>query len=70
MEFLNDERESKPFECKIRLSVTNDYEVRVYLGNSAYKHEVNALIMAVEGCQKISAWLTIDSKGETYWRLW
>ena len=70
MEFLNGERERKPFECKIRVSIANDYEVRVYEGNTAYRHEVNALIMAIEGCCNITTFQKIDSNEEIYWRLW
>ena len=70
MEFLNDGRERKPFECKIRQNLVNDYEVRVYLGNTAYKHEVGALVMAIEGCQRVSAWQRVDEDGEIFWILW
>ena len=70
MEFLNDGRERKPFECKIKESIISDYEVRVYLGNTAYKYEVSALIQAIEGCQRVSAWQNVDDNGEIYWRIW
>lgn len=70
MEFLNDGRERKPFECKIRVGLTHDYEVRVHLGNTAYKHEVGALVMAIEGCQRVNAWQRVDDDGEIYWVLW
>lgn len=70
MEFLNDGRERKPFECKIQERMGNDYEVQVYLGNTAYKHEVGALVMAIEGCQRVTAWQNVDDDGEIYWNIW
>ena len=70
MEFLNNGRERKLFECKIKESILNDYEVRVYLGNSAYKYEVAALVQAIEGCLLVTAWQYVDDDGEIYWRLW
>lgn len=70
MEFLNEGHEHKPFECKICENAAEGYEVRVYLGNSAYRHEVDALVMAIDGCRHMTAWQRVDDEGNIYWKIW
>ena len=70
MEFLNGDLERKPFECEIRENIADGYEVRVLTGNSAYDHEVNALVMAIDGCQHVTAWQEVDENGKILWKIW
>lgn len=70
MEFLNGDHERKPFVYKIGVSLGNEYEVRIYIGNTAYMHEVLAFIAAIDGCLTMPAAQKIDGNGEIYWRLW
>lgn len=70
MEFLNDGQKNKPFECKICENVVDGYEVRVYVGNTAYDHELNALVMAIDGCLPVSVWQKVDENGKFYWKIW
>lgn len=70
MEFLNDEQKNKPFKCEIRDNLAEGYEVRVHKGNTAYDHEVNALVMAIDGCLPVSAWQEVDENGKIYWKIW
>ena len=70
MEFLNVDRENELFKCEIDERMEKDFAIYVTTENSAYKHEVNALIMALDGLLNIAAWQELDDNNNIVWRLW
>lgn len=70
MEFLNNGRERKPFVYQMIEGVCQDWVIHVNSGNTAYRHELNAMIMALEQCLLVGAWQESDDDGKVYWRLW
>lgn len=70
MEFLNNGRERNPFECQIVERFGQDYAIYVKCGNYAFAHEVNALVMVLDGCQNIACNQEMDDDNSVIWHLW
>lgn len=70
MEFLNNGRERKPFVYQMVKRFNQNWAIYVKSGNTAYRHELNAMIMALDGCLSVGAWQEKDDDNDIVWRLW
>lgn len=67
-----EERENELWSIKTE-TISSDidhYNVNVKLVNTAYRHELNAIVMAMEGCRLCDAMLWNEPGIGVYWNLY
>lgn len=58
------------WEAKMQIHFEKEWEVRVYLNNNAYRHELNALMMLVNSNVTVAVYQEVDNNKKIFWRIW
>ena len=71
LKWMQSERNSKLFNVTIveRGFKDDPYEVHVSCANTAYRHEMNAIVMAMDGCGMCVTYMQYNELEGEYWNL-
>ena len=58
------------WEAELHTYYEKEYKVIVKLNNSAYRHELNALMMVINNNVTSSVYQEVDDEGEIIWKVW
>lgn len=58
------------WEAELQHHFEKDWKVEVRLNNSAYRHELNALMMLVNSTITVSVFQEVDDNKQIVWKIW
>lgn len=58
------------WEAKLHPYFEKEWKIEVKLNNSAYRHELNALMMVINNNVTSSVYQQMDDEGEIIWKIW
>lgn len=67
--FANEMRDNV-WEAEVKAHFTKNWVVKVHLNNTAYRHELNALMMIVDNTITASVFQEVDKENQIIWRAW
>lgn len=68
-EFIQSNRESSLWHVELIEAYNKDYRVKVASRNTAYRHELNALVMVLDGCGVCCTMVDNDPDENLCWEL-
>lgn len=68
--YFANEYQNKVWDAKASNYFENEWKVEVRLNNSAFQHELNALMMIVNNNVTSAVYQEVDDNKEIYWKIW
>ena len=68
--YFANEWSTNVWEAKLDLYFEKEWKIAVKLNNSAYRHELNALMMLINNNVTSSVYQEVDDEGEIIWKIW
>ena len=68
--YFANEMAKNVWEAETEVHYKTDWEIKVYLKNSAYRHELSALMMLINSTITVSVFQEVDDSKLIFWRIW